>query len=254
VHLTDWPDAGALPADDDLVGRMDRVRDVCSAALSLREARGLRVRLPLQRLTVAGRHAAELQPYAELIATELNVKAVTFAEDLSSFGSFRLQPNGRVLGPKLGGDVQKVIKAAKEGAWEANADGTVTVAGHVLADGEFDLALLAHEGEATAALRGNDTVVNLDTTVTDELRAEGTARDLIRLVQQARKDADLKVTDRIRLTVQGSGALAAVVDAHRDSIAAAVLATDLQLVDDSQPTTAVLEGSPVSFRVDVVQG
>jgi isoleucyl-tRNA synthetase len=252
VHLTDWPDAALLPADDDLVARMDRVRDVCSAALSLREARGLRVRLPLQRLTVAGRHAAELEPYADLIATELNVKSVTFADDLSAFGSFRLQPNGRVLGPKLGGDVQKVIRAAKDGAWEANADGTVTVAGHVLGEGEFDLALIAREGEATAALRGNDTVVNLDTTVTDELRAEGTARDLIRLVQQARKDADLKVTDRIRLTVQAPTEVAGAIGTHQATIAGAVLAVEIGLVDEAQSVTASLEGAPVSFAFEVV--
>ncbi len=249
VHLTDWPDAAAFPEDHDLVRRMDRIREVCSAALSLREARGLRVRLPLARLTVAGRTADELAPYADLVADELNVKTVTFSDDLASFGSFVLRPNGRVLGPKLGGDVQKVIKAAKDGAWETNPDGTVTVAGHTLSDGEFDLALQAREGDATAALRGNDTVVNLDVEVTDELRAEGVARDLVRLVQQARKDADLHIADRIVLTLQAPPSVTDAVAAHRAMVTEAVLATELVLTEAPQPTSGTIDGETLSFAV-----
>jgi isoleucyl-tRNA synthetase len=251
VHLADWPDADHLPADDELVAHMDRVREVCSAALSLREARNLRVRLPLARLTVAGRETASLAAYRDLIADELNVKEVVFSDDLAAFGQFVLRPNGKVLGPKLGGAVQQVIKAAKAGEWQALDDGTVSVAGHTLAAGEFDLALTAPEGAATAALRGNDAVVNLDVEVTDELRAEGTARDLIRLVQQARKDADLAVTDRIRLTVQVPGAIRAAIETHRATVAEAVLATELVLTDEAQAVTGSLEDRAVSFSVAV---
>ncbi len=228
-----------------------RVREVCSAALSLREARNLRVRLPLARLTVAGRDTAALEGYRELIADELNVKEVAFSDDLAAFGRFVLRPNGRVLGPKLGGDVQKVIKAAKDGQWTAAEDGTVAVAGHVLQPGEFELALTAPDGAATAALRGNDAVVNLDTEVTDELRAEGVARDLIRLVQQARKDADLAVTDRISLVLQVPAAVLAAVEAHRATVADAVLATEVRFSDVAQSVPASLDEQPVTFTIAV---
>jgi isoleucyl-tRNA synthetase len=77
VHLTDWPDAAQLPADPDLVRDMDRVRDVCTATLFLREERGLRTRLPLRELTVAGRDSERLAPFVELIADEVNVKTVS---------------------------------------------------------------------------------------------------------------------------------------------------------------------------------
>jgi isoleucyl-tRNA synthetase len=247
VHLTDWPATDSLPADDELVRTMDRVREVCSAALSLREARNLRVRLPLARLTVAGRDTAELAPYRELIGDELNVKRVELSDDLGAYGRFVLKPNGRVLGPKLGGDVQKVIKAAKDGQWEAHDDGTVSVAGHTLQAGEFELALTAPDGAATAALRGNDAVVNLDVEVTDELRAEGVARDLIRLVQQARKDADLEVTDRIALVVQLPPAAVEAVRRHRQTVLDAVLARTLQFSDEPQRTSATLDDQPISF-------
>jgi len=249
VHLTDWPDAAAFPADAELVARMDRVREVCSAALSLRETRGLRVRLPLRRLTVAGAGAAALVDHADLIADELNVKDVAFLDDVATFGTFQLRPNGRVLGPKLGGDVQRVIRAAKEGAWEAAADGTVVVAGYTLEPGEFDLVLQAPDGAATMPLRGNDLVVDLDVTVDDELRAEGVARDLVRLVQQARKDADLHVADRITVEVCAPPEIAAAVDAHRQMVAEATLAVDLRIVDVPQPVTGSVEGAEVSFSI-----
>ncbi len=252
VHLTDWPQPGSLPADAELVARMDRVREVCSAGLSLREARNLRVRLPLPRLTVAGGNAHELSGYRDLIADELNVKAVEFSDDLEAHGRFVLRPNGKVLGPKLGGDVQKVIRAAKDGQWEQQADGTVSVAGHRLAAGEFELALTAPDGAATVALRGNDTVVNLDVTVTEELRAEGVARDLIRLVQQARKDADLHVSDRIELTLQLPQALRPAIDAHRKAVAEAVLARHVHFSDEAQAIAATLEDQPIGFGLSVV--
>jgi isoleucyl-tRNA synthetase len=255
VHLADWPAADSLPADDDLVRRMDRVREACSAALSLRETNNLRTRLPLSRLTVAGPRAAELEPLAHLLADEVNVKSVVFADDASSFGSFVLRPNGRVLGPKLGGAVQQVIKAAKAGEWTTNADGSVTVGGHTLSGDDFELALVAREGEATAALRGNDTVVNLDIEVTPELRDEGTARDLVRHVQEARKTEDLVVTDRIALYLEVPGSLTGVVQAHEAMIAGEVLAREVHvgpLPAGARAHEVKLEGEPARLALRVL--
>src|SRR5690606_19388592 len=200
VHLTHWPDAESLPDDPDLVRDMDRVRDVCTATLFLREERGLRTRLPLRSLTVAGRDSERLAPFVELIADEVNVKQVELTDDLAAHAEFVLRPNGRVLGPKLGGDTQKVMGAARNGEWTRDGD-RVVVAGHTLEPGEFELSLKPREGETAQALRTNDAVAVLDVEVTPELAAEGKARDLVRLVQQARKDADLVVTDRIRLRI-----------------------------------------------------
>jgi isoleucyl-tRNA synthetase len=251
VHLADWPDAAALPAAPELVASMDKVREVCSAALSLREAHGLRVRLPLARLTVAGRAAEAVRPFASLIADELNVKHVDLSEDVTSSASFVLRPNGKVLGPKLGPDVQKVMKAAREGSWSLEGDGTVSVAGQSLQPGEFELALEAREGQAAAAMRGSDTVVNLDTVVSPELREEGMARDLIRLVQNARRDGGLEVTDRIRLDLHlPDENIAAAVRRHESTVAESVLATEVRYVEDPQPHIGKLEGVPFTFAVE----
>jgi isoleucyl-tRNA synthetase len=227
VHLADWPAADVLPADPDLVRDMDRVRDVCTATLFLREEHGLRTRLPLSHLAVAGADSERLGPFVELIADEVNVKAVELTDDLASHAEFVLRPNGRVLGPKLGGDTQKVMGAARSGEWSLDGD-RVIVAGHTLEPGEFELSLKPRGGEVSQALRTNDAVVVLDVEVTPALAAEGRARDLVRLVQQARKDAGLVVTDRITLRIDtSSDDLRQAVDAHRRWIATQVLATDL---------------------------
>src|SRR5690606_28944685 len=113
VHLTDWPESGLLPSDPDLVEAMDQVRDVCSAASSLRKAKKLRVRLPLPKLTVAVDNPQRLEPFVDLIADELNVKSVELTDDIARYGRFELTVNARVAGPRLGKDVQAAIKAVK---------------------------------------------------------------------------------------------------------------------------------------------
>ncbi len=246
VHLQDWPDSAELPADADLVRRMDRLRDAASAALSLRDERGLRIRLPLASATIAGADAELIRPFAELLADEINVKSIELTEDVEAFGSFRLQPNGRVLGPKIGGDVQVVIKAAKAGDWESNEDGTVTVAGHTLSGDEFDLALVPLDGVAAAPLPGNNAVVVLDTEITPELQAEGQARDLVRLVQQERKDRDLNVTDRIELRLSLPDNLEDTLVPHFDWIKSQVLATSLS-AGEELPVNGKIEDHDIGF-------
>ncbi len=118
MHLASWPDVAAWPADDELTGAMDLVRAACSTALGLRKAHQLRVRLPLASLTIAHPEAKSLAPFTELIAEEVNVKAVELSADPASLGTFELAVNPRVLGPRLGGQVQQVIRAVKAGDWD----------------------------------------------------------------------------------------------------------------------------------------
>jgi isoleucyl-tRNA synthetase len=235
---------------------MDRLRDVASVGLSLRREHQLRVRLPLAALTVAGRDGHRLAPFVDLLRDEVNVKEVVLSDDLEAFGTFLLKPVGAVVGPKLGGDTQKVMKAAREGEWTANDDGTVTVAGHVLGEGEFELALKPVEGTAAAALRANDAVVLLDVEITADLAAEGLARDLVRLVQQARREADLAVTDRIALTLALPAGLAIELEPWLDFVAGEVLATSTEVVEPGAALPGstgegTLDGQPVAFSLTV---
>ncbi|MBX3463916.1 MAG: isoleucine--tRNA ligase [Planctomycetes bacterium] len=227
VHLTDWPEATALPADAQLVTRMDRVRDACSVGLALREARKLRTRLPLPRVTLAGADAMAMEPFVHLLQDELNVKAAGFAQDLAAYGSFRLQVDAKALGPKLGPRMKDVLAATRSGAWKLAGE-RAEIGGVVLEPGEFTLQLVPKDGITAAALSTNDMVLVLDTTVTSELEAEGARNDFVRLVQQARKDAGLHVSDRIVLWIDADAATAATLRAHEGYLREQVLATEVR--------------------------
>ncbi len=229
VHLTDWPDPVDTPADDALVAAMDAARATCSAALALRKANGLRVRLPLQRLEVLVADPAQLEPFAQLIAEEVNVREVALGplERAVEHGVVtKLTVNARAAGPRLGKQVQQAIRASKSGDWEERPDGTVVAGGIELVEGEYELATAVEggaDGLATAALEGGGFAV-LDTTVTAELTAEGIARDVVRLVQQARREAGLHVSDRIRLTVAADGPVWEALVTHQNLVVEETLA------------------------------
>jgi isoleucyl-tRNA synthetase len=229
VHLASWPDVSGWPSDGELTGAMDLVRAVCSTALGVRKARQLRVRLPLASLTVAHPDAKSLAPFAELIADEVNVKSVELSEDVASLGTFELAANPRLLGPRLGAQVQQVIRAVKAGDWTQSGE-RVLAAGIELEPGEYELRLAAADADSTAALPGNAGLIALDIRVTPELAAEGAARDVVRGVQQARRDAGLDVSDRIQLTIGADGPLADAIRAHAGFVTAETLAISLDVL------------------------
>lgn len=145
----------------------------------------------------------------------------------------RLSVNARAAGPRLGKQVQTVIKGSKSGDWSADENGVVTSGGIELAEGEFSLDLVAGEssameGRSVGVLRGGDFIA-LDTRVSPELEAEGTARDVVRAIQSARREAGFEVSDRIRLTVDGDEQVVAAVTAHRELVAGEVLAVDVEV-------------------------
>jgi isoleucyl-tRNA synthetase len=266
VHLVDWPDAEALPHDPDLVRAMDEVRAVCSTALGLREDHKLRNRLPLPGLAVAGERAEALAPFTDLVASELNVKTVTLHHDRTAYGTEVVRPNPRVLGPRLGREVQAVLAAARAGDWHRDDGGTVVVGGHPLHEGEYELALQTADDSGAGATptraaeavryvdpegRMVDTglVVVLDLTVTPELHAEGVTRDLVRLIQQARRDAGLEVTDRIDLVLSLPPEQRAMVEAHQEHLSLSVLATSVSYRDEPGDQSAPLDGTTASWTI-----
>jgi isoleucyl-tRNA synthetase len=228
VHLADWPDASALPEDAELVAAMDRVRDVCSTALGMRRQQNVRVRQPLAKLIVAGPGAQRLAPYLDLVRDEVNVKEVELSEQIDAFASFKLQLNARALGPRLGGEMKKTLAAAKAGDWKRDAEG-VTVAGQRLEPGEYTLLLEAKPGVACQALASGEMIAVLDFTLTQALVQEGLARDLVRMVQQARRDAGLHVSDRIRLSLALGGEARDAVRAFSAYVKEQTLASELDL-------------------------
>ncbi|WP_144942591.1 MULTISPECIES: isoleucine--tRNA ligase [Kocuria] len=249
VHLTDWPDASLFPRDEDLVTVMDRTRAISSAGSGLRKANSLRVRQPLAGMTVAvpGAHALE-GTFQEIVADELNLRSVTLedADEVSAadYGiSQELKVNARAAGPRLGKQVQQVIRATKTGDWSVSEEGGVVAGGVELQEGEYELVTVVDDAAASSAravtvLPGGGFLV-LDTGLTDELRAEGVARDVVRAIQQARKDAALNVSDRIRTRVAADATTVAAVEANRELVAGETLSEELELVPATDLSVSV---------------
>jgi isoleucyl-tRNA synthetase len=236
VHLTDWPNAKTFPADDRLVAAMDQVRSAASVSNALRKAASLRNRLPLAKLTVVTNDSADLQQFAGLLADELNVKNIELVElDESSGERFgvvkQLTVNSRVAGPRLGANVQHVIRGAKSGAWTL-VDGKVVVDGIELLEEEYELTLVADLSSGDSSnligILPSGGFVILDGHVTEELEVEGMARDLIRAIQQTRKDTGLDVSDRIKLTIAGDEKTLGAIAAHEELVKSETLTLELE--------------------------
>ncbi|MGH3632798.1 isoleucine--tRNA ligase [Mycobacterium sp.] len=249
VHLTDWPASGDVPADADLVAAMDQVREVCSAASSLRKAKKLRVRLPLPKLTVAVENPRKLEPFTDLIADELNVKKVELTDAIDTYGRFELTVNAKVAGPRLGKDVQAAITAVKAAQGVVNPDGTLTAGPTVLQADEYSSRLVAADPEYTAALPGGAGLVVLDAAVTPELEAEGWAKDRIRELQELRKSTGLDVSDRISVVMSVPAQHADWARRHRDLIAREILATSFEF---GEPADAVEIGDGVRVVISKI--
>lgn len=247
VHLTDWPEAGAVPGNPELVAVMDQVREVCSVASSLRKAHRLRVRLPLPKLTVAVENPQPLEPFAGLIADELNVKAVELTDDIDHYGRFELTVNARVAGPRLGKDVQAAIAAVKAGDGVVNDDGTLSAGPAVLQPEEYSARLVAADPEFTAALPDGAGLVVLDGAVTPELEAEGWAKDRIRELQELRKSTGLQVSDRISVVLSVPAARHDWARAHAELIAGEILATSFEFGEPGPDATEIGDGVRVAI-------
>ncbi len=253
VHLTDWPKEGVLAQEHDLIDLMETTRAICSAGSALRKAENLRVRQPLATMTVAVPRGKELAgTFASIIASELNIKKVVVLESgevsAESYGISRsLKVNARAAGPRLGKQVQVAIKAAKSGDWKVEQDGTVVVgsetleSGLALQEGEYELETVVAEGndadQAVSVIDGGFIV--LDTRLTPDLQAEGTARDMVRVIQQARKDAGLQVSDRIRTVVRDSAEVVQALRENEKLVAGETLTTELVLEEDPKRSVTV---------------
>ena len=255
VHLEDWPDASIVPSDDELEKVMDQVRDVCSTTLSLRKVHSRRVRLPLGELTVASPLANALQSFISIITDEVNVHKVTLTTELGQVAKHELQLIPAALGPRLGANTQKVIVAVKKGDWSINGD-EVIAGGVALEPHEFQVKLVAASGDtetiASSALADGQGIVLLSIELTDALLAEGAARDIVRMVQQARREAGLAVSDRIVLTLGLPELLQSQVSQFEAYIASETLAQRIDWAQGLDPT-GDLDGNPVHIGVDQVR-
>ncbi|MEE8497098.1 MAG: isoleucine--tRNA ligase, partial [Acidimicrobiia bacterium] len=249
VHHEDYPEAIEELIDPANESQMEAVRTAVSLGRSLRVAAGLKTRQPLATVTVVShdsRVRAAISSHADLIAEELNVKAVETSADEASVAHLGVNPNYRTLGPRFGSRMKEaaaVIAALDPGAIDTLiGGGTLQVLGQSVTLDDVVVTREAREGIAVAT--GDELSVAIDTTLTDELIVEGIAREIVKTVQGLRREAGLEVTDRIAIHWDSEHpGVRSAMETHGVWVAGETLATDV-VRDDS--------GLPASLGDDVV--
>jgi isoleucyl-tRNA synthetase len=266
VHLCDFPAGDAAIVDVELSERMNLVRIIASLGRNARNAATLKVRQPLEKVEVIladTKHQPWLEQHADVITEELNVKSLEFCDDPTLYVDHEVVPNFKLLGPKLG----KLLPKVKQ--WLGQQTGAELLA-NIRDNGKIDLTL---DGQAIALTpeevevrikpkagwtSANDqgVVVVLSTELTPELIAEGLARDVVRLVQDQRKDIACEYTDRIEAGfVSSSADLAAAIAKYREYIAGETLADSIvdKPVSGVEPVQVKVLGHDLAIYVRVVK-
>ena len=257
VHASDWPSAVGLP-NDELASEMAAARQLVGLGRAARTDAKVRTRQPLKRaLLVHPPNVALGDEVRDEIRDELNVKELQDVESLAELVSWTAVPNFRSLGPRLGPRVNEIKQALAEAdgsALKAALDehGSVEVAGEQLTGDDIEFRADEHADFALAS--EGAWAVALDLEVDDALRVEGTARELVRALNQVRKDADLSITDRVEITIGVTEAprVDAALQAHRDWIAGEVLAVKLETGSVGDGYAAAIDGEPIRVAVSTV--
>ena len=226
VHLEDWPDVSKIDPDDNLINSMDDIRRIVSSALSIRKLNKVRVRQPLSELTIEAKNGDWIEDYFSLIKEEVNVKSISLDNSSQKEYEVQLKINPKLLGPRIGKKVQECIEKAKNGDWTQN-EGIVIVAGLELLEGEFSLEPINSNDLSSQSVDYTDYVVRLDLEITSDLRNEGIVRDIIRAVQNVRREKRLDVSDHIDLKIVKNDELSLVIKPYEEFIRNQVLAKSI---------------------------
>jgi len=229
VHLEDWPKVNKFLVDDELNKEMHLIRTVVNLGHSVRSKAKIKVRQPLLKVQIAlpeGVDAKLIESQKEVILEELNVKELEVIKEASEIVERIVMPNPKVLGPKFGKDVQFIINNLKSGNYKIDGN-VVKVGSFELFGDDVEIGFRGKTGFDVASEEG--VVVSLDTNVTDDLKKEGYARDLVRYVQEMRKEADYQVDDHIYVALEApSGEVSDAITTFADYIKRETLAEELQ--------------------------
>ena len=237
VHMQDYPKADEWVRDVDLERQMDLARQVVYLGRAARNEVNIKNRQPLLKVVVGvtPEEKKDLRLVEDLVKDELNIKRLEYAQDMSEFLSYRVKPRYDLLGPKHG----KLMKAIAEGIAEADAS---QIAGKVLKGREFGLVLsdgtevsilpeevsiqtVAAEGYYVQSEGGR--AIALDTVITEDLKLEGFARELVNKIQTTRKEAGFDVSDRICTVISGGPDSMRALEVHRDYLMKETLSVSL---------------------------
>jgi isoleucyl-tRNA synthetase len=218
--------------EQNLVDSMDIVRAICGTILSIRDKNNLRVRLPLNKMTVITHDIDRIKDFSSIILDEVNIKNIEFLTDIENYGEKKLTLNFSKVGEKIGAKMQAVVTASKNNKWSFNKNNKLEIEGFELNNDEYTISWISKRN-AVFAVPGYDILILLDLNITLELEQEGMARDIVRMVQQYRKEAELDVSDKIELSLTTSdNFVKESIENHKDYIKYQTLASELAVESD----------------------
>ncbi len=202
VHLAEWPKSNPKLIDSTLNQKMEIARTIVSLGHAIRSKENLKVRQPLSKLKLAlpeSYQAKFVEELNDVICEELNVKEIEVIENPDTEVTKKIKPNAKDLGPILGTRMKDVLEAARKSEFEIQ-ENSVLIAGETISLDKFEIVYESNPGYSAESING--IVAILDTSISEELKQEGLIRDIVRIVQEFRKEMDYNVSDRIYLFIQ----------------------------------------------------
>jgi isoleucyl-tRNA synthetase len=250
IHLSDFPKSDARFIDASLERKMENAQIISSLVLSLRAKEKIKVRQPLQKIMIPvenDQQKEEILAVSDLIKHEVNIKEIQILEDASDILIKQIKPNFKVLGPKFGKEMRfiatEIQQFTKEDINKIEKQGNISIEinGKEITLEREDVEISSKDIEGWLVANEGGLTVALDVTITADLRKEGVARELVNRIQNARKDAGLEVTDKIRLTVLNFENLQQAIKENKAHIMSETLTQELIFVD------ALAAGTVIAF-------
>ena len=240
VHLAEFPTYADNFVDKSLESRTQKAQTISSLVLSLRKKEMIKVRQPLQKVMIPvldAKQKAEIEAVSDLIKAEVNVKEIELLDDASGILVKQIKPNFKALGPRFGKDMGLISKEiqnfSQEQINELDKNGAldIVISGKSINLTSEDVEISSQDIEGWLVANANGITVALDITISEELRKEGIARELVNRIQNIRKDSGFEVTDKIKVVLQKDGNLEEAIQANSDYIKAETLTEDLVFED-----------------------
>ncbi|RNC88401.1 MAG: isoleucine--tRNA ligase [Winogradskyella sp.] len=241
VHLAEFPIADETAIDKALERKMENAQTISSLVLSLRAKEKIKVRQPLQKIMIpvtSKQQIEEIEAVSDLIRHEVNIKEIELLEDASEILVKQIKPNFKALGPRFGRDMKQIAAAVSSfttddiNKIEQNGNFDLDINGKNITLGLEDVEITSQDIEGWLVANEGSLTVALDVTITDGLREEGIARELVNRIQNLRKDSGFEVTDRINVKLQSDANIIAAVNANEAYIKEETLTDNLKIVDN----------------------
>ena len=198
VHLQNFPKLTNIVVNKDIVNKMDLVRDICNSVFSLRKEANIRVRMPLNKITLCGKFELK-EDYINLIKQEVNVKNVEiYSNDINEIATKKIVLDMKECGKQFGSKLKDILLAQKQGNWKIE-NNKLKIADVVIDNSLFHINFEPKDGSKAMQCSENNILVMIDTKITEELELEGLSRDVVRIIQQTRKDNGLEISNRINV-------------------------------------------------------